>query len=279
MLMNVIQTLVFYPLDTRVQPGDSHRVQGSVFQPVRVFVQMGANSRADTRPAGAGVSDFDSFSHVQTADSRRTQQRFMTGENHNIRIQFFHIDGNFSGGLRDIDRKRDAHFLAILADVFDRLDCADHIGRMIDNNKLCVFFKFFREFAGIHKSLAVEGNVIHFDIVILIEVVERTQHGIVVDVGGYGMISFLKQAVYNQVQSVGGVVRKTKTIGIRAIKKLGHHGSGFFHKLSCFHAEVISRTPWIDAKISVEMIHEAVDFLRFRERGGSIIKKYKIAHS
>ena len=135
---------------------------------------------------------------------------------------------------------------------------------MIDDDQARVRLETFLDFIRIDKSVRIKRHIIDFH-PILFEMVERTQHGIVLDGRRNGVVPWLKHPKDDQIQRIRGVKRIAQVIRIRSVEERCQHLPGRFDDFSRLHAQIITRPTGIDAKIPVEMIHEGVHFLGFWE--------------
>ena len=153
----------FQPIEARLQTGDAEDIQSSIFQTVGILLKMTALGRPNSSASGAGKADFDSFPDIEPADTGGAEQGFMPGERYNVNIILFYVDGNLACSLRGINGKRDAHFPAISPDFSDRLDSADDVRSMVDDDQTGIFLEFLTKVIRVHESAGVEGNVINFN--------------------------------------------------------------------------------------------------------------------
>ena len=122
------------PGNTGVQSGRPEDVRRPVFQAIGVFLQMEPVGRADARPARPRLADRDPLADIKSADAGRPEERFMAGEDQHVHEIGLDIDGLLAGRLRCVDREEDAVLPADAADLADRLDRADDVGGVIDDD-------------------------------------------------------------------------------------------------------------------------------------------------
>ena len=67
-------------------------------------------------------------------------------------------------------------FAAMFSDFFDRLNGADDIGCVVNNDQFCIFFKFFREIVRINKPFIVHWYIVNFDALLFTFVIEGSQY-------------------------------------------------------------------------------------------------------
>ena len=119
------------------KPGDSGQVQRSRFQPVRqkcrhlLKIALTAGSSRDQRRDHFGGT----LAQHQAADSLRAKQPLVAGEGQGIEVHFLHIDVQHPGALSRVRKKQQSVFSAEASDFFERLNIAEDIAGMIDQDR------------------------------------------------------------------------------------------------------------------------------------------------
>ncbi len=261
-MMDCFHALTFEPADSGEETDDTDEIGGAVFETVGVFFEMMKLGGFDACSACAGVADIDTFANVEAADSGGPEQRFVSGKSDDVDVLLFNVYRDFPGSLGGINEEDDTALLTELADLGDGLDCTDDVGGVVDYDEprggLEERDKIFR----VDEPVVVEGNVIHFYAVVLLVMMEGTQHRVVLDVGGDNMIASREQSVDSDVERFGGIEREDKPIGIISIKKFGHGRPCLLDDIACLYGQITTRSPGADTVAAVKAVHHFIHLIR-----------------
>ena len=142
------------------------------------------------------------------------------------------------------------------------------------NHKFRVFLDGLLHIVGTHIAALVERKVGNLDLAALFKGVERTQYRVVFqhssDDVAAGVLQ--RETLDNHVEGVGSVVAESETVEVAApVEQIGEHLTGVGHELARFDSGIEARAAGVHSVGAIEMVHEIIHFLRFRERGCRIV--------
>ena len=269
--MNGVNAHLSDKVQRRRQTGDPVTVQRPCLQTGGHLGGMGTAVALHAAAAHLPVAQRQALTHAQSARSLRAHQALMAGKAQHIDARCRHVDGIGPCRLRRIHDQQHIVCLGHSAHTRQVGQIARQIGRMGTDNGPCMGLHQAFKGVVVQIPLPVRRHKAHFHALFIRQTVQRTQHAVMLAVGGDHMVAPSDQAVDGNVQRLGDIGRKRHTVGPGTAKELRQLYPGIIYGMRGRHTACVG-APGAVAH-GLQRIGNGLDHLRrLMQRGGGIIQ-------
>ena len=276
-----MERLEAQPVDERHpqrEPDHAEQVQRAQLEAERVRLGVDQAARAAARAAEPGRGDLDARAQHEPADPGRPVQRLVPGERQGVDPERRHVDRDMAGRLRRVDDQRHAPGRASPGDLRDRLHGPEDVRGVAHDDRPGVRADQGRDGVRVHEAAVVERREVVADRPSLREVVERAQHGVVVEAGGDEVVAGPDQPLDHGVQRVRRVGREHDPVRIGGAEEPRDSRPGVIDKVAGLHGQVVAAPAGRDPDPGVRVHHLPEHLGRLGEGGGGVVEVDAIGH-
>ena len=189
-----VRMYVLYPdlvdaIYRRTQARDSMAVERAGLKPRRIRFRLGLAVGLHPRAADPKGADFYPLCYAQAARALRAHQPLVPRKAQHIYAHFPHVDRETSRRLRCVDDKRYAMFMRKRAYAGNIQHITRKVGCMRANDCPRVWPYQPLKVRIINPAALIQRNEAKLYVAFCLKAIQRTQHGIVFQVGGYNVVS------------------------------------------------------------------------------------------
>ena len=195
-------------------------VQGSGLQCRGHLGRMGPQIGLHTAAAGEERADFEPLPDIHASGALGTQKPLVPGEAEDVDAHFLHIDVENSGSLGGIDDVDELMPSGDGTDFCDIQQISREIGAMGGDDGLCIGTNFLFKIlvADISQGIRRQNRQLH---ALILQLVEGTEHGVVLQCRGDHMVAGVQNALDGGVQGLGRIGGKGDALRAFRAEKLG----------------------------------------------------------
>jgi hypothetical protein len=157
-------------------------------------------------------------------------------------------------------------------DLGERLHGADDVRAVVDDDRLRVGLDVTRDLVRIDTPLGAAGDEHALHAVIPRQVVERPDHGVVLDDRGDHVIAFAHETQDQNVEGLGRVAGETEAVGARAAEEAGQLVTRVLDQVTAHEAEIEAGPPGVDPAELVDVDHPVQDLGGFGIDRGRVVQ-------
>ena len=203
----------------------------------------------------------------------------MAGEAQDVDPERIHVDGNDARALGGVDDEDGSGFACDRPDGGEILNRSEDVRAMVDDHDPCPCVERIPDGVRIHIPLRVAPDPRDSYPAIALQVVERAQHGVVLDTRGDDMVASADEAEQRDVQRVGDVLGEHHPVGVAAeAEELREQAAGLEDHLLRLDGQGMPGPPRIDPMAAEEGVHEPVHRLGLRPRSGGVVEVVVVLH-
>ena len=211
--------LFFDKFQRGMQSGDAVRIERARFEPcgirLRLFAVVGVNAGT----AAEQRSKLYTRPDAQAAGSLRTHQALVAGEAEHVNVHALHVDRYRTCRLRCIDNQKGTVCVRHCTDFGDIEQVSGQIGCMRADNGLGFRSKERFHILIADIALTIRRYKIH-RYAARLQIIQRTEHGIVLQISRNDVIAGRKQTVECNIQRLGGVRGEHNMVRTRTAEQL-----------------------------------------------------------
>ena len=202
-----------------MQSGDAVRIERARLEPCRIRLRLFAVVGVNAGTAAEQRSKLYTRPDAQAAGSLRTHQALVAGEAEHVNVHALHVDRYRTCRLRCIDNQKGTVCVRHCTDFGDIEQVSGQIGCMRADNGLGFRSKERFHILIADIALAVRRYKIH-RYAARLQIIQRTEHGIVLQIGRNDVIAGRKQTVDCNIQRLGGVCGEHNMVRTRTAEQL-----------------------------------------------------------
>ena len=246
-------------------------VERSRLEPHGQLLGLALGEGLHARPADLPRQDVRVAAQAQPARSLRPHERFVAREAEHVDVHPLHVDGQHTRALRGVHHKQHAVRVRKRAHAGKVHRVARQVRGVGADDSAGLGTEQTLKVRVVDAPLPVCGNEVQRHAALVAQAVERTEHGVVLQIGGEHMVARTDKPVDGDVQRLGRVGGEDHMVGPRAAEERRKLAARVVDRARGGQRTLV-RAAGTVAEAPHRARHRVDDLRRLAKRGRSVVK-------